>query len=204
MPEICPICESKDHHVYYGFVDMDKDFILCHVCQCAFLKGRPDNETAIEYYRSGAYRERTIKYAPTELELRHQTMRAINISSYVDGTDIKSHLDIGCSAGKLLQEVAKAHPGIRSVGVDIDPVYTKFADGLQIIPSIDDAVGKFDLITIIHTLEHVPNPVPFMEKVASLLSDGGILIVEVPNRQARLYVCLLRSRTSGGIRAVLA
>ena len=187
MSEICPVCGSTDHHVYYGFVDLNKDFILCHVCQCAFLKNRMTDEEALAWYRDGSYRERTLKHAPVELELRHQEMRAINIASYVTGTDIKSHLDIGCSAGALLKEVKKQHPGTWSIGVDVDPVYTQYAEGLKIVPSIDYALGPFDLITLIHTLEHISNPVPFMEKIASKLSPGGILIVEVPNRRA--YLC---------------
>lgn len=184
MTEKCPVCGSTDNHVYYGFVDLDRDFILCHQCECAFLTNRMSDAEATAWYKDGTYRKRTLEHVPVELELHHQNMRAINIASYVDGLSIESHLDIGCSAGALLKEVAKQHPGIRSLGVDIDPVYTQYAEGFDIVPSIDDAPGKYDLITLIHTLEHISEPVPFMQKVADKLSPGGELIVEVPNRRA--------------------
>ena len=182
--EKCPICGSDDHHVYYGFVDLGRDFCLCHECGCAFLLNSMTKEEAIEWYTDGSYRERTLVHAPVELELVHQQMRAINIASYVDTADIKTHLDIGCSAGSLIKEVQKNHPGIESIGVDIDPIYTKYAEGIKIVPTIDYVEGEYDLITIIHTLEHIPDPVPFMEKVVQHLAPGGILIVEVPNRRA--------------------
>ena len=112
-------------------------------------------QETIDWYKNGSYRERTLTHAPVELELNHQQIRAINIASYVEGATIKSHLDIGCSAGSLLREVRKQHPGIDSLGVDLDPIYTKFAEGIKIVPTIDKVTGEFDLITIIHTLEHI-------------------------------------------------
>ena len=52
------------------------------------------------------------------------------------------------------------------------------------MPSIYEVQGEFDLITIIHTLEHIAKPPEFMREVAKHLAPGGALIIEVPNRRA--------------------
>jgi SAM-dependent methyltransferase len=183
--EKCPVCYSEDHHIYFSVIDEpEKSFHLCNNCGCCFKVERLTDQENIDWYRSGDYRKRTAKVAALEDEMRHQQMRAENIASLVNDRVITSHLDIGCSAGALLREVQKAHPGITSVGVDIDPEFTQYAVGLFILPSIDNVTGLFDLITIIHTLEHINEPQPFLAKVVQHLSPGGILIIEVPNRRA--------------------
>jgi len=186
MPETldsCPVCGSKDIRSYFGVMYEDRCFVLCE-CGAAFLNPRPTEEENIEWYRSGAYRERTAKFADEELELRHQHMRGEYISEIVRDAEISSHLDIGCSSGELLKQVQEGHPGITSIGVDVDPVFTKYAADLTIFPSINDVRGKFDLITLIHTLEHITYPVPFIKDIIEKLSPGGILAIEVPNRRA--------------------
>lgn len=41
--------------------------------------------------------------------------------------------------------------------------------------------GSFDIVTMYHTLEHLPKPMEQLKQVRSLLSPGGLLVVEVPN-----------------------
>lgn len=40
---------------------------------------------------------------------------------------------------------------------------------------------SFNVVTMYHTLEHLPNPVEQLKKVRSLLKQDGLLVVEVPN-----------------------
>jgi SAM-dependent methyltransferase len=188
----CPVCYSDDYHIFFGIGLTDNpeekmngtEFGLCHNCSAAFKINRLTDKENVEWYRSGEYRERTALFADVKDELRHQKMRAENIAAMVENRYITSHLDIGCSAGLLLREIQKTHTKIRSVGVDVDPEFTKYAEDLEIIPTIDDVSGLFDLITIIHTLEHINEPQPFLAKVVGHLAPGGILIIEVPNRRA--------------------
>ncbi len=52
-----------------------------------------------------------------------------------------------------------------------------------------DIEGPFDVVTMWHVLEHLPEPVAALERAAELLAPGGRLIVSVPNNdswQARL------------------
>src|SRR5204863_5429491 len=45
--------------------------------------------------------------------------------------------------------------------------------------------GRFDVITMYHALEHVEDPVGILSTLREWLSDGGRLLVEVPNVEAR-------------------
>ena len=45
----------------------------------------------------------------------------------------------------------------------------------------DSNKGKFDVITMWHVLEHVPNLLEYIEKLKELLAPNGYLIVAVPN-----------------------
>lgn len=42
-------------------------------------------------------------------------------------------------------------------------------------------LGVFDVINMSEVLEHIPHPLPFLELVASHLSEGGLLSITVPN-----------------------
>lgn len=41
--------------------------------------------------------------------------------------------------------------------------------------------GKYQLITMFHLLEHIITPFEFLKKVKNLLSNNGILVLELPN-----------------------
>ncbi len=45
----------------------------------------------------------------------------------------------------------------------------------------EDMLGKYDLVLSLHLLEHLNNPVEYLEKIKPLLSKDGEMIFEVPN-----------------------
>lgn len=45
---------------------------------------------------------------------------------------------------------------------------------------------EFDIVAMIHALEHVPHPRQMVRKIYRLLKDDGVLIVVVPSLQAEL------------------
>ena len=51
------------------------------------------------------------------------------------------------------------------------------------ILKLDTSSWHFDIIFIIHTLEHVPNPEIVVEKCTELLNPDGFIFVEVPIQQ---------------------
>jgi 2-polyprenyl-3-methyl-5-hydroxy-6-metoxy-1,4-benzoquinol methylase len=77
------------------------------------------------------------------------------------------------------------------VGVEPGEIYRKYAkkNGFEIYSSMDDmgrkVQTKFDLITMMHVLEHLDNPLDFLKTLrAKWLKTNGYLIIEVPNTYA--------------------
>ncbi len=93
-----------------------------------------------------------------------------------------SLLDIGAGTGDFLK-VAKER-GWEVYGTEPNKNASKLAleKGVQLKPSLIDFDGKqFDVITLWHVLEHIPNLEETIFKLSNLLKPNGILIVAVPN-----------------------
>ena len=98
-------------------------------------------------------------------------------------------LDIGCGNGRLMYIARRAGWDVK--GLELSPVMAKLvrrrlgaavvvADFLAAEPESIDAV-KFNLITLRHVLEHLPDCVLAMRKLRALLAPGGYVLIELPN-----------------------
>lgn len=98
-------------------------------------------------------------------------------------TDLLNVLDFGCGQALWIEKI---RPLVNSV-VGVEPeksLQPYFAEkGLTVFPSLED-MGKeqsFDLITMFHVLEHLPDPRPVLMELSHLLTLNGVLVIEVPN-----------------------
>ena len=91
----------------------------------------------------------------------------------------KSVLDFGCGDGGFLKFAKESDI---ADGVELNEVNRKALndEGLNIYKSIDEA-GSYDVITLFHVLEHLPNPVEMLQLFAGHLKKNGQIIIEVPN-----------------------
>lgn len=97
-------------------------------------------------------------------------------------TEEKSILDIGAGTGDFLKVCEKG--GWRINGVEPSEKARDFAKNKNInlvedISKIDDK--QFDVITLWHVLEHIPNLTEYVQQLKSLLKPNGFLIIAVPN-----------------------
>ncbi len=93
-------------------------------------------------------------------------------------------LDFGCGAGNMVASMAAA--GWKAEGIDSSPeaVRTGRARGLAVhegtLPGLTLPEGSFDVVTLWHSLEHVPSPKATLEAVRHLVVPGGRVLVAVP------------------------
>lgn len=97
--------------------------------------------------------------------------------------------DIGCGDGQFIALVADQ--GWEPLGVELNPpAAAKARDrGLEVaegrFEDLDDLPwGTFDAVTSWDSIEHVPDPVVFAERMARLLRPGGTLALTTLNRRA--------------------
>lgn len=99
-------------------------------------------------------------------------------------------LDFGSGKGNLLTEL-KGEFNI--AGVEIDAAARKFTigNGFEVydsLESVEISNKKFDVITMIHVIEHLYEPVQVLKRLSKLLDKNGIIVIETPNADDALLV----------------
>ncbi|MFJ7566947.1 bifunctional 2-polyprenyl-6-hydroxyphenol methylase/3-demethylubiquinol 3-O-methyltransferase UbiG [Herminiimonas sp. NPDC097707] len=111
----------------------------------------------------------------------------------------KTVIDIGCGGGILTESMAKK--GANVTGIDLSEKALKVADlhslesGVQVryelIAAEDMAAreaGKFDIVTCMEMLEHVPDPAAIVAAAAKLAKPGGTIFFSTINRNPKAYL----------------
>ena len=102
-------------------------------------------------------------------------------------------LDVGCAEGSLLKALQDRCPQSERYAVEPNPDFGTFAKSHAGVRRLwitsddvlaDDTAPQFDMITIVHVLEHAANPVEFLSQLKSKLAPGGHVYVDVPDLAA--------------------
>lgn len=164
-----------------------------YLCQtCGFVFQNPGESAAADpaFYDETYRKLYQSTEEPTAKDLRQQRLRAeyqLNLMQNHGVCRLGRALDIGASSGTLMQTFHEAYGG-EMIGVEPGNAYRKLAEekGFKVYPSLDqlqaNETAKFDLVTIMHVLEHLEDPLGTLREIkAGLLEDRGFLLVEVPN-----------------------
>lgn len=92
----------------------------------------------------------------------------------------KSLLDFGCGKGKFIKLAKKNTKNI--AGLEISKQLVNYlSKKFKIYEDINQIDQKFDIITLFHVLEHIPNQIETLKKLKNLINKNGKLIIEVPH-----------------------
>jgi len=188
----CPVCDSNRiipfrqgfaPHVNYEVmpgVQVRAAIITCYsVCQnCNVIFQNPRfSDSELKIFYSGDYYRKTINLTEEEMGRDEQYRAKADaeiIKQHVG--KVIAHLDIGGSRGYLLGAVGA------DVRVNVEP-NTSYSGvkGIEVYPEIKKVPRKtFDLVTAIHVLEHVPDPMDYLKEMIKLVDKNGHLVIEVP------------------------
>jgi 2-polyprenyl-3-methyl-5-hydroxy-6-metoxy-1,4-benzoquinol methylase len=185
----CPLCSSNDLAYYLTCKDhlvSKKDFILntCNSCGFIFTNPVPDANVIGEYYKSDQY----ISHSDTRkgiISRLYHSVRNISvkkkwklIEEYVSRGTI---LDFGCGTGYFL-----SHANTKKwncIGVEPDAGARALAmDKIkQVYETLPIESPAFNVISLWHVLEHLPNLKVQLSLLIQKLSSEGIIIIAVPN-----------------------
>jgi SAM-dependent methyltransferase len=186
MLQNCNVCGDRLLPLYSEVCDpLTKEIFAirrCGRCGLGHTTQQPDDLG--RYYATQYYRNRhgfTARYCSRRrLGFVRTTLGA--------GTG-KRLLDIGCGDGAFLMEARRA--GWDVMGTELNPAMAREL-GLDVYEDIALVVdkGKFDCVTMWHTLEHMRDIPAMLGQTSELLKPGGKLIVAVPDcggLQARIF-----------------
>lgn len=121
------------------------------------------------------------------------------IAQHADGLFDKQVLDIGCGGGILAEAMARM--GAQVTGIDMAEASLEVArlHGLESGVSVDyqqitaeafseQHAGKFDVVTCMEMLEHVPEPASIVQACARLVKPGGQVYFSTLNRNLKAYL----------------
>jgi 2-polyprenyl-6-hydroxyphenyl methylase/3-demethylubiquinone-9 3-methyltransferase len=108
-------------------------------------------------------------------------------------------LDVGCGGGLLTESLARA--GAEVTGIDLAPGMIEVArlHATESRLALDYRVtaaeelaqqypGRFEVITCMEMLEHVPDPAAMVATLVRLLAPGGALFVSTLNRNLKSFL----------------
>jgi SAM-dependent methyltransferase len=95
-------------------------------------------------------------------------------------------IDLGCGNGAALESFSKALPDWKLYGSELSEAASPFLNSLPNFVQLftaepRDIGGAYDLVSMIHSLEHMPFPSRTLAEALRLLSDDGVFFVEIPD-----------------------
>ncbi len=191
----CPICDGHEFHHHLTCQDYTVsgeyfDIVECETCEFRFTNPRPSPDEIGQYYESDDYtpHQDTGQGLIDTLYrwVRLYTLRSKHrlIASLVS-TPPGRLLDFGCGTGEFL-DLCQSN-GWEARGLEPDSgaqevAATKYGLTVEDPADIQEFPSDhFDVITLWHVLEHVPQLSDTIEELKRTLAPTGTLVVAVPN-----------------------
>ncbi len=188
---LCNLCGEKDFETVYlrknilvitskeNFT-IDVNNVICKNCGLIFQNPFMDKEKLMNFY---TYQYR-INVTPEHGGMVREEQ--LNFVKKHFGNKKGKILDIGSFDGYFLNlfkkdgwETTGVEPSRKMARACREKYGIKVYEGM--FENVDFKGDKFDLITIIHTLEHVDDPMNTLKLIRKHLKDEGIVFLEVPN-----------------------
>jgi 2-polyprenyl-3-methyl-5-hydroxy-6-metoxy-1,4-benzoquinol methylase len=158
--------------------------VQCLECGLCFTNPRPTT-TCLDHFYPSDYRPHQTKEEKPTLH-RQLLKRWRRPQAPLPWQGEGRLLDFGCGGGTFLQEMRDHGWQVMGVDTSAETVRRLRNDlGLHVLqgtlPHAELDAASFDVITMWHSLEHVPDPRAVLTEARRLIAPAGKLIVAVPN-----------------------
>jgi 2-polyprenyl-3-methyl-5-hydroxy-6-metoxy-1,4-benzoquinol methylase len=174
----CPLCNSNAPAPHYQWPDFDT--LVCVQCGFEFI-----NTEAAHYPSNAQYVFDEVGIGPSNPHQPHIRRRVADVLRFAKPPG--RALDIGCGKGEV--SLLLSQQGFQCVGIDMKEAlinhlqqkYSSVTWRCTMSHELEAEGEQYDVITMYHVLEHIPNPVETLRCVRRLGKRGALLVVEVPN-----------------------
>jgi SAM-dependent methyltransferase len=190
----CAVCGSATTPagpVQSSFSGRAFELASCSTCHYSFVVDPRTDFSALydeQYYR-GQGADHTVDY---ERELADA--RTVRVYEWRAMLKIVEHLrgplfgvrwlDYGCGLGGFVRYARNL--GVETYGFDegyaADRMRKADIPAIE-VSDLDSASGSFDVVTAIEVVEHLPQPIPMLERIAGLLRPGGLIFLTTGNAE---------------------
>jgi SAM-dependent methyltransferase len=185
----CRLCGASSFDTHVRFPDHHISILKCRRCGLMISHPFPDPDQIHHKYQGDFYTAEGQRFKGwAEILSRFFRIRRAVIVDKQFGPK-KAILDVGCGRGLMIHELKKRGWDVsgtqisktaaahihRTLGIDC------FVGDLTLSPFPG---GAFDMITMWHVMEHLPDPFLYLSHCRRLLKPQGYLMVEVPNAES--------------------
>ncbi len=179
--------------------------INCERCGFSHIVPLPSKADQRKFYAEEFYQKERTSYIEASTEdsqwLALGFTDRLNIAEKALPADSQKRvLDIGCGPGDFL--VAAKDNGWTVTGVEPSPIAASHAAsrGVHVIndfftSELAATMDKYDFIHLSEVLEHIENPIETLVIAMTLLADGGVLAISVPNDFNPLQQAVVKGRS---------
>ncbi len=158
------------------------ELVRCPECGLVTLAQTPDDFQPDLY----AYYERRMSWPKERLYDPITEERYVELLSQLGAASPnRTALDVGCGKGHFLSAAQRAGWSVRGIdlaegAIQLCKKYELPAECIDFFsPELD--AQRFGLVTMFELIEHVPNPIAFLQRAAELLEPGGLIYLTTPN-----------------------
>lgn len=174
--EACPICASADPAV----VDQEASVVRCQGCGHRYVDPRPTQQEIAHGYSLPTSYDDWIHAAAAR-----EAMWIRRFDEVLGATPPGRLLDVGAGIGTFLAIARDRGWSVDGTEVSTTAIVkAREQHGIALRAGlVEDAAppGPYDAICLWHVLEHLPNPADTLRFCRGLLSEGGQLVLAMPN-----------------------
>jgi len=191
----CPLCgagELREALIVKDSSISKESFYLqdCARCGFRFTNPRPAAYHLGAYYKGGHYISHS-NASRTLTDRLYQAARRFALRrKYALLRSYQPHgkvLDVGCGTGEFLAYLKSRGYLVTGVEPDLHARESAIANhSIEVLPGLDavPSRGQFQVATLWHVLEHLPDLRGTFKRLHALLSDQGLLVIAVPDRES--------------------
>lgn len=183
----CPICCDEDGSRFLRSVGTNYSLHHCRECDIRFSYPMRGGDRA--YYQAmWAYSPEVVASRPKRLDTIAQVWEYQAVLDHVREVGGRL-LDLGCGHGEFLY-LARERYGFEVAGLDFNMKSVSLARALYGLHQTECSAwptqgepayaGPFEVVTMLHILEHLEDPVISLREASRVLAPHGVLAVVVP------------------------